>query len=102
MENQIDFGENLKNCNSCNTKASAALTLNVRRRRRASRVRRHLLRTASRMSCPMWVGGSEYGDYEYQYYVPGHGEMEEDGEQSVAYKTITVGVCAMKNKVRIH
>lgn len=47
------------------------------------------------------MGGSEYGDYEYQYFIPGYGcEMGEEGEPNVAaFKSITVGVCAMTNKV---
>ena len=91
---------NIKNSKSCSTEAPTIQIPNVRRRT-SSRVRRRF-RTAARMSCPTWVGGSEYGDYEYPYYVSGpYAEMEgeEEGGPSIPLKPVMVGVCAMKTKV---
>jgi len=56
------------------------------------------------MSCPTWVGGAEYGNYEYPYYVHGqYADMEggeEEGAAIIPLKPVQLGVCAMKTKVR--
>ena len=88
-------GKGLLKSKPCDTTSSCTQTPNVLRRSR-TRVRRHLLH-ANRMSCPL-----EYGEYQYPYlYVyGGYGDMEgEEERQAIPLKPITVGVCAMKNKV---